>query len=143
MKPSTFTVSDHIEAIRMFTTFYMYEDPRSKSFLENALPACAAAKYISDNWDHIYPSLSENEADDLPPTSPEDNNMEDPLLIEDKSGSFGSENSFRRVKSVADTLSTKERFRFITSLFSNACYFSFLGLLPQCCNWMPLVSAYR
>ena len=59
----------------------------------------------------------ENEADDLPPTSPEDNNMEDPLLIEDKSGSFGSENSFRRVKSVADTLSTKERFRFITSLW--------------------------
>ena len=65
MKPSTFTVSDHIEAIRMFTTFYMYEDPRSESFLQNALPACAAAKYISDNWDDIYPSLSEKEADDL------------------------------------------------------------------------------
>ena len=65
MKPSTFTVSDHIESIRMFTTFYMYEDPRSKSFLENALPACAGAKYISDNWDHIYPSLSETEADEL------------------------------------------------------------------------------
>ena len=59
MKPSTFTVSNSIEAIRMFTTFYMYEDPRSKSFLENALPACAAAKYISDNWDEIHPSLSD------------------------------------------------------------------------------------
>ena len=65
MKPSTFTVSDHIEAIRMFTTFYMYEDPRSKSFLENALPACAAAKYISDNWEQIHPSISDEEADDL------------------------------------------------------------------------------
>ncbi len=65
MKPSTFIVSNSIEAIRMFTTFYMYEDPRSKSFLENALPACAAAKYISENWDDIYPSLSETEADDL------------------------------------------------------------------------------
>ena len=65
MKPSTFTVSDHIEAIRMFTTFYMYEDPRSESLLQNALPACTAAKYISENWDHIYASLSEREADDL------------------------------------------------------------------------------
>jgi hypothetical protein len=43
----------------------MYEDPRSKSFLQNALPACAGAKYISDNWDDIYPSLSEKEADEL------------------------------------------------------------------------------
>ena len=65
MKPSTFIVSNSIEAIRMFTTFYMYEDPRSKSFLQNALPACAGAKYISDNWDDIYPSLSEKEADEL------------------------------------------------------------------------------
>ena len=65
MKPSTFIVSNYIEAIRMFTTFYMYEDPRSKGFLENALPACAAAKYISDNWDEIHPSLSDREAEDL------------------------------------------------------------------------------
>ena len=65
MKPSTFTVSDHIEAIRMFTTFYMYEDPQSKSFLENALPACTGAKYISDNWDQIHPSLSDKEAEKL------------------------------------------------------------------------------
>ena len=62
MKHSTFTVSDHIEAIRMFTTFYMYEDPRSKSFLQNALPACAGAKYISENWDEIHPSLTDKEA---------------------------------------------------------------------------------
>ena len=65
MKPSTFTISNHIEAIRMFTTYYMYEDPRSESFLQNALPACAAAKYISENWDHIHASLSEREANDL------------------------------------------------------------------------------
>ena len=65
MKPSTFTISNHIEAIRMFTTFYMYEDPQSDSFLQNALPACAAAKYISEHWDHIYPSLSEKEANEL------------------------------------------------------------------------------
>ena len=65
MKPSTFTVSDHIEAIRMFTTFYMYEDPRSESFLQNALPACAGAKYISDNWNEIHPSLSDKESEDL------------------------------------------------------------------------------
>ena len=65
MKPSTFIVSNSIEAIRMFTTFYMYEDPRSKSFLQNALPACAAAKYISENWDEIHPSLSDEEAEDL------------------------------------------------------------------------------
>ena len=65
MKRSTFTISNHIEAIHMFTTYYMYEDPRSESFLQNALPACAAAKYISENWDKICPSLSENEADEL------------------------------------------------------------------------------
>ena len=65
MKPSTFTISNHIEAIRMFTTYYMYEDPRSESFLQNALPACTAAKYISEHWEKICPSLSENEADEL------------------------------------------------------------------------------
>tara|TARA_A100001015_G_C14576337_1_gene551138 strand:+ start:293 stop:583 length:291 start_codon:yes stop_codon:yes gene_type:complete len=65
MKPSTFIVSNHIEAIRMFTTFHMYEDPRSDSFLQNALPACAGAKYISDNWEQIHPSLTDKEADDL------------------------------------------------------------------------------
>ena len=65
MKPSRCTASDHIEAIRMFTTFYMWEDPRSESFLQNALPACAAAKYISENWDRIHASLSEREANDL------------------------------------------------------------------------------
>ena len=52
MKPSTFIVSNSIEAIRMFTTFYMYEDPRSKSFWKMH-SACAAAKYISENWDDI------------------------------------------------------------------------------------------
>ena len=65
MKPSTFTISNHIEAIRMFTTFFMYEDPQSESFLQNALPACTAAKYISEHWDMIYDSLSEEEADEL------------------------------------------------------------------------------
>ena len=65
MNPSTFIVSNHIEAIRMFTTFFMYEDPRSESFLQNALPACTAAKYISDNWEQIHPSISDEEAEDL------------------------------------------------------------------------------
>ena len=65
MKPSTFTISDHIEAIRMFTTYFMYDDPRTASFMQNALPCIRAAKYIADNFDDILPSLSEKEADDL------------------------------------------------------------------------------
>jgi hypothetical protein len=65
MKPSTFTISDHIEAIRMFTTYFMYDDPRKASFMQNALPCIRAAKYIADNFDDILPSLSEKEADDL------------------------------------------------------------------------------
>ena len=36
MKPSTFEISDRIEAIRMFTTFFQYENPMDDSFIENA-----------------------------------------------------------------------------------------------------------
>ena len=61
MKPSPCTVSDHIEAIRMFTTFYMWEDPRSESFLNAALPCMLGAKYIADNFHWIRDSLSEDE----------------------------------------------------------------------------------
>ena len=58
----------------------------------------------------------ESEAEDLPAAAspPEDNDMEDPLLIEDSSSNKGE---FQKVKSVADTLSAKERFQFITSLW--------------------------
>ena len=65
MKSSTFKISDSIEAIRMFTTFYMYEDPRSPDFFNNALPCIKGCKYIADNFDDILPSLSDKEADDL------------------------------------------------------------------------------
>jgi len=61
MKPSTFIISNHIEAIRMFTTFFMYEDPRSESFLNAALPCMLGAKYIADNFHWIRDSLSEDE----------------------------------------------------------------------------------
>ena len=61
MKPSRCTASDHIEAIRMFTTFFMWEDPRSESFLNAALPCMIGAKYIADNFHWIRDSLSEDE----------------------------------------------------------------------------------
>ncbi len=65
MQPSTFQISDRIEAIRMFVTFFQYEDPMSDSFLENALPAAKACKWIGKNPNAVLPSLSNTECDKL------------------------------------------------------------------------------
>lgn len=63
---------------------------------------------------NIFKSIGEESevAGELPASSPED--MEDPLLISDDDSNKGD---FKRVRSVADTFSAKERFLFIASLW--------------------------
>ena len=61
MKPSPCTASDHIENVRMFVTFFQYEDPKSDAFLQNALLAIRGAKYLADNFEKLRPSLTEEE----------------------------------------------------------------------------------
>ena len=65
MKPSTFVISDHIEAIRMFTTFFQYENPMGETWLANALPAAQGCKWLAKNFEKVAPSMSENEIDEL------------------------------------------------------------------------------
>jgi|TARA_E500000318_G_scaffold109343_1_gene122102 hypothetical protein len=65
MKPSTFVISDHIEAIRMFTTFFQYENHMSDSWLQNAMPAAQGCKWIAKNFADVHPSMTENEVDEL------------------------------------------------------------------------------
>jgi hypothetical protein len=61
MKPSPCTASDHIENVRMFVTFFQFEDPKSDSFMQNALLAIHGAKYLADNFEKLRPSLTEEE----------------------------------------------------------------------------------
>jgi hypothetical protein len=61
MKPSKCTASDHIENVRMFATFFQYEDPKSETFLQNALLAIQGVKYLADNFDHLRDSMTEDE----------------------------------------------------------------------------------
>ena len=65
MKPSTFVISDHIEAIKMFVTYFQYENHMSDSWLQNAIPAAQACKWLAENFDTVHPSMSENEVDEL------------------------------------------------------------------------------
>mgnify|MGYP003113023476 CR=1 FL=1 len=61
MKPSKCNASDHIENVRMFVTFFQYEDPKSDSFMQNALLAIEGAKYLAANFEKLRPSLTEEE----------------------------------------------------------------------------------
>ena len=61
MKPSQCTASDHIENVRMFVTYFQYEDPKSETFLQNALLAINGAKYLAANFEKLRPSLTEEE----------------------------------------------------------------------------------
>ena len=61
MKPSQCTASDHIENVRMFVTYFQYEDPKSDAFLLNSLLAIRGAKYLADNFEKLRPSLTEEE----------------------------------------------------------------------------------
>ena len=65
MKPSTFEISDRIEAIVMFTTFFQYVNPMDDSFIEKAMPAAQACKWIAANPEKVLPSLSMKEVDEL------------------------------------------------------------------------------
>ena len=55
MKPSPCTASDHIENVRMFATFFQYEDPKSETFLQNALLAIEGAKYLARTLTNFVP----------------------------------------------------------------------------------------
>ena len=65
MKPSPCTASDHIENVRMFVTFFQFEDPKSDSFMQNALLAIRGAKYLADNFEKLRPSLTEEEEQEI------------------------------------------------------------------------------
>ena len=65
MKPSPCTASDHIENVRMFVTYFQFEDPKSDSFMQNALLAIEGAKYLAANFDKLRPSLTEEEEKEI------------------------------------------------------------------------------
>ena len=65
MKPSPCTASDHIENVRMFVTFFQFEDPKSDSFMQNALLAIEGAKYLAANFEKLRPSLTEEEEKEI------------------------------------------------------------------------------
>ncbi len=50
-----------IENVRMFVTYFQFEDPKSDSFMKNALLAINGAKYLADNFEKLRPSLTEEE----------------------------------------------------------------------------------